>query len=148
MTHDPMCPANIQRAYSTMANIGGVARPVEVTVRSRPCQCDLIAKVRADERTGDFTGWISPTHHAERMRENYDFGFAAALDRARAAVAAVPWGMSYGTGLHVSQAKAIESIDALRGQPTTCARGCRDGLVRVLSASGDDTEVDLCPCQR
>lgn len=42
------------------------------------CECPLIAKVRADERTRDYSG-ISVAHHAERLRENYDHGYAAGV---------------------------------------------------------------------
>lgn len=64
MTHDPMCPHD-EGAYHELGE--------------NSCVCDLIARVRADERAGDFIGWITPAHHAERMRENYDLGYAAAL---------------------------------------------------------------------
>lgn len=53
MTHDLLCPSNVAHVYPATATIGGVPRPVDVTVRSGPCQCDLIAKVRADERGED-----------------------------------------------------------------------------------------------
>lgn len=46
--HDLLCPSNVAHVYPATATIGGVPRPVDVTVRSGPCQCDLIARVRED----------------------------------------------------------------------------------------------------
>lgn len=53
MTHDPLCPSSVFSTYPNMATINGATRPVEVVVRSRACECDLIARVRADQTKRD-----------------------------------------------------------------------------------------------
>jgi len=74
MTHDPLCPLSRDDCWN--------AEPPSV------CCCTLIARVREDER-GKPSEWITPRLHTERMRENYDIGYAAALRDAVEAVKAL-----------------------------------------------------------
>lgn len=90
--HDELCPS----AYTFGA-----------------CECPLIARVRADERTRDYSG-ISVAHHLDRLRENYAHGYAAAL---RDAVEAVKLSCSADIEL-VERSEVIAAIESLPGFTT------------------------------
>ena len=54
MTHDPLCPFHPEQI-----GFGGMGSPVPSTrpyIPGTPCQCDLIARVREDERTAAIEG--------------------------------------------------------------------------------------------
>ena len=57
MTHDPLCPLTPPTAdYEPY-----LAEAVRAIQQETPCQCDLIAKVRADERLAVPAGRGMPT---------------------------------------------------------------------------------------
>jgi hypothetical protein len=55
MTHDPLCPLTPPTAdYEPY-----LAEAVRAIQQETPCQCDLIAKVRADERDKYAADWLA-----------------------------------------------------------------------------------------
>jgi len=107
MTHDPLCPVVVTEKFIdavyvlpgtdlSKTNLGKV-----VTVEDGECRCALIARIREDEqRIYDNDG-----------RDPYAEGYAAALDAAREAVAALPYPRTFAD----CKRDAIAAIDALRG---------------------------------
>lgn len=60
MTHDPLCPYFPERQ-----GFGGIDSGVPSTqpyIAGVPCQCDLIARVREDERAATFRDVIQAVH--------------------------------------------------------------------------------------
>jgi hypothetical protein len=133
MTHDPLCPVVVTEKFIdavyvlpgtdlSKTNLGKV-----VTVEDGECRCALIARIREDEqRIYDNDG-----------RDPYAEGYAAALDAAREAVAALvdegtafvalhenkPSGRDHAVKVHMQATRsglafgtaALAAIDALRG---------------------------------
>lgn len=89
-SHDPQCP-----------------RADDDDPRARPCWCALSAAVRAEERLASIYA-----------KDFYQQGYAAALDAARGAVAAVEmggehfWSVGFRDGITI----ALAALDALRGE--------------------------------
>ena len=149
MTHDPVCPVVVTEKFIdavlvlpgtdlSKTNLGKV-----VTVEEGECRCDLIARVREDERgkaaarlslhwqetvgRGEPTvaedelaavlGTESPTVLHQRVGgciPHYDSGYAAALRDAVEAVKALPkWRLLEAPGKYVRRDKAVAAIEDL-----------------------------------
>lgn len=76
MAHDPLCPKTLHDEHDH-DDYTYYCMDSSVCDAEYPCQCDIIAKVRADQsRKNWFTVKMTALDHQEEYVSNHEFGYA------------------------------------------------------------------------